>query len=325
MKIDNQTSRYIYILKGILILTIICAHTASIFDSKNIFNQMASVILVNTGTIGVPIFFLLSGYVFSYNKKEKVIFLKDKMKRLLIPWLFIGTLVYLYVALRKNGLSFQNYIFFILGHYSYLYYLSMLVFCYLIFLFLNTKRFRCFLILISIAFLSLQMFSFIKLRDPYINPLNWMGYFSLGLIIAEKKLEGKINIVVSKYNKIFIIAFLTIQIILAYGNIELTYWNMFYFPFEIIAFFTIVSISTINRVYFNNNIIYAGKASYSIYLIHMPVAGIVARLCSYVDFWLITLLRPFIVLVLVFTFIKIVEYLSKYIKLFNKIRWLIGF
>lgn len=43
-----------------------------------------------------------------------------------------------------------------------------------------------------------------------------------------------------------------------------------------------------------------GKKSFAIYLLHMPIAGIVSNLCNRLDIFVVTVARPIIVLAIVY-------------------------
>jgi len=51
-----------------------------------------------------------------------------------------------------------------------------------------------------------------------------------------------------------------------------------------------------------------GKLSFSVYLIHMPFAGIIVHFPSHIDYWLITVFRPFIVIGTVILCIKLYQF-----------------
>ena len=62
--------QYIYVIKIFAIISIVSAHLTSIPDNSNKYNIISSFILQNIGNIGVPIFYLISGYLFFYNKHD---------------------------------------------------------------------------------------------------------------------------------------------------------------------------------------------------------------------------------------------------------------
>ena len=88
---------FVNILRFLAILSVICAHVST--DSSS----YANLVVRSCGTVGVGLFFFLSGYFFYYNKKDFIFFWKTKFKTIIVPWLFCGTIDWLYVVLRKGG------------------------------------------------------------------------------------------------------------------------------------------------------------------------------------------------------------------------------
>ena len=71
MKKKNET---IYYIKGLAILSVICAHCNSVLNHEAEFVNKCSLILQNIGTLGVICFFVISGMLFHYRKGHIVVF-----------------------------------------------------------------------------------------------------------------------------------------------------------------------------------------------------------------------------------------------------------
>lgn len=111
------------------ILSIVAAHVS--IKSPELIAK-----IVSTGSsIGVITFIILSGYFYHSSKYNNVFsMLKGKAAAIFCPWLFMGSAVYLYNAiLSGGGISPIKWILYIIGYKTYLYYLTVLVLCYLIF------------------------------------------------------------------------------------------------------------------------------------------------------------------------------------------------
>jgi len=124
--------RSIYLIKAYAIITVICAHTS--ITPKGV-SPYIGLILSNIGTIGVVIFFVLSGYLFFDNQDKFLKFLVKK-KQIIIPWIFCGVLVYIVTQFggsQSEELSIKNMFLYLVGWYSSLYYLSILLVSYLVF------------------------------------------------------------------------------------------------------------------------------------------------------------------------------------------------
>lgn len=135
----NEKS-YIYALKVFALFSIVSAHCWTIATKTNQINNVFSSILSQIGSIGVGIFFILSGYLFFKNKRSFSAFFLNKIKTVMIPWILVGTTVYFYVFFRKEGVELNSWINFLLGNGSYLYYLTLLIVFYLMFFILRKTR-----------------------------------------------------------------------------------------------------------------------------------------------------------------------------------------
>lgn len=172
-------SKIIYILKAFAIFSIVCAHCSSIPEGFSSANMIASSLVSSVGALGVSVFFLLAGYFFGRNKRSFWEFFKNKIFTLFIPWLFCGIVVYLYVYLRKGGLSVTGLLQWLLGNGSYLYYMTVLTACYLIyFCFIKAKWFLYLTAIVSVIsniLTSLNLYAAIGIPvNPYLNILNWV-------------------------------------------------------------------------------------------------------------------------------------------------------
>jgi len=188
---------YIYFLKALALFSIVSAHVGTITNNTPI-SIIFSLILSSIGSIGVGLFFLISGYLFSKSNKSFRIFSKTKLTTIIIPWFFCGTILFLYVALRKGDLNLYNWFITITVH-SHLYFLSILMVFY--FAFWRIKKNMYFLlcnIVLSIISISLTGLGWVPIY-PYINPFNWSIYFILGMIIKKYNLLEKMALFCKKW------------------------------------------------------------------------------------------------------------------------------
>ena len=94
--------KLIYSLKAFAILSVICAHTANVSKSDSFSNMIAGNILQSFGSIGVVIFFIISGFLFAGSNYSVIEFFKRRLITILLPWMVTGTFIYFYVAFRKS-------------------------------------------------------------------------------------------------------------------------------------------------------------------------------------------------------------------------------
>ena len=186
----NQKNIEIYIIKSMAIISVVSAHCYALPVGQNGFPWYCALLLRNFGTVGVVCFFIIAGYLYhpeKYTAKQLII---KKGKTIVIPWFVAGLCS---VILRNYRVSVA--IPFIFGYRSMLYYLPMLMICFLVFyLPLMRKRIVC-IAMILVTFVSTVWFHdlfFQVLLNPlgidpeewrgYLNPLNWLGYFALGML-----------------------------------------------------------------------------------------------------------------------------------------------
>jgi len=314
---------YIYIIKALALFSIVSAHVGIITNNTPISNIL-SLILSSIGSIGVGIFFLISGYLFLNSKKLFKLFLKSKLMTIVIPWLFCGTLLFFYVSLRKGDLNFYNWFMTITVH-SHLYFLSILMFFYLVFWRLkNNLYFLVFNIGLSIISIILTGLGWVPIY-PYINPFNWAIYFILGMLLKKYNLFEKVAVFCKKWYLYISIIYLTIFVIYLYNGVGITYWKYASIIAELVAigfvFGTTFYCLNFKKVKW---IIYIGKMSFSIYLMHTAFAGIFTNIFSRLNLWYITIFIPFIVILLTIAVIELARYISKKIKLDRILDILIG-
>ncbi len=297
---ENAKNGAITYIKGLSIISVICAHCNSI-EGGGYFVRFSSLLLQNWGTIGVICFFILSGALFDAEKGTGKEFLGKKAKSLCVPWLISGLAVFFYVYLRKPPITIKNMLNYMIGNGSYLYYMSMLFICYLIFRFLPFMRtIPALIICIILTIISTMFFYSPFNRSPYMNIFNWVGYFALGAII--RKYQTKVDAILKSLIKwrfvvyLLYIAVLVFQLWRGEGG---WYFKGINVPFCWIGAVALIvmgiKIEQFEKTPIKSIIGILGKNTLFIYLWHMPIAGIVARLMSYSYLSYLMLVRPLII------------------------------
>lgn len=295
---------YIYILKAIAIFSVVCAHSTPLMDSNSKINVFSSQMLDYLGTFGVPVFFCISGYLFAGNTRTWGKFWKRKVFTLFIPWICCETLLWLYVVLRKGGISITAWLLFLLGYHHTTYYLTILVVFYVIYWKIRKPCVIWILNIVSILSMvqtgwSTGIFYLFNtvIDSYYLNPFNWMLFFGIGLWIHSQKEQENIR------------EFRDWQGILCIGGSIVYFAVHYYFGWEIYYFSkyaligNLLNLGTVvylGRKLMNWNkkalLIKIGEWSFSIYLLHQFVAGIVVAITNHWDCFLLTLCRPWIIL-----------------------------
>lgn len=315
MQISKIDSERITILRALALTSVVSAHTASVV-LKDKVTLFCSDLLSAYGSIGVIIFFIISGYLFELQNKSGKAFWKSKFM-MIIPWTVCGTMDYLYTALRRNGVSVIDWIFSLIIH-SHYYYLSVLFMLYAFYriikyLFKDGMMFHFILIIFSLISIFLTEHGIISIY-PYINFMNWVAYFSIGCMLVHKNktlFRRNINLNAG-------VCGITITLLLILYNTifyrPLGYWT----PISavviiLIAYFmwnATLSILKSERV--KDVLIKIGKYSFPIYLVHMPFAGVITNLTNRLSYQGgLVFLRPILVVVITFFALRVCECVAK--------------
>lgn len=76
----------IYRLKGVAIVLVVYAHCANRFTT-GMLDEIVTIISANIATVGVPIFFFLSGYLFHRRRLSEFVF---RIINIFISWFLQG-------------------------------------------------------------------------------------------------------------------------------------------------------------------------------------------------------------------------------------------
>lgn len=320
--------KYIYLLKAFAIFSVLAAHTAPVTENTIKINNIFSSILTSLGAIGVGIFFLISGYLFSKNKKNFFDFFLGKIDSIFLPWMITGTAVYIYIFIVRNHgvVSLYGFLHFIFGGGSYLYYLTVLTLLYVLyFKFLRNKKFLIATLVLSCVSIMLTSMGLLDGIIPsYVNPANWMLYFSIGIFINEKYSLYQVSTYCKKYCVAVVVTYvmnMALHITLGY---KIAYWSYFAIPSEILAMAAVFGLAS-HMVEQKSKIpILLGRESFAIYLLNVPIAGIITNITNSLNLWYLTLLRPMIGIAVIILFILLYKYILTNFKMPNMAYLLIG-
>lgn len=310
--INKSESNRIWKMKAIAILCVICAHCSEVITPCSSFSLMLSRFEGNLGSLGVVLFFFLSGYLFTYKPIKE--FVLKKLVPIVVPWIVCGSLVYLYIHIRKGGLSFSSWSMWIIGNQTYLWYMTVTLAVYIIaelcYYVSNRdsgiqRHIYIFSFLLSIGVTVINNHNILRFH-PYLNIFRWFWAFSLGKLLREYSILRKMPSLMFGTTLFFVVIFTT-----AYLNVEINYWKDSWLLFSIFALLFVSMIPSNNDN--DSFLIKIGKKSFSIYLLHMPFAGILTNLCNRLpnSGGLLVLFRPLTILLLTYATIVLIEYVTK--------------
>ena len=281
-------------------------------------NSFAEVFLGKLGTLGVVLLLIISGYFYRPKKFDSVCFLlKKKFVSIGIPWLFLGSVVWLYnVIASEQFRSVTGYFNWIIGNGTYLYYMPILLICFLMFYKSHNVTLISALVL-NAAFIVLTAFglmnkvvSFFGINH-YLNPFNWIGFFALGMILQQIDAEKLFNFF-RKFRflnvVLFVIAFV---ILLIFTNVKSDYFSLVAIPYELLGSLAILSLSTFNLTKYK---IFKKLSAYTfcIYLIHMIFIGLLDSFLSM--HILLMYFSPLVIMCFAFLVISVVEWFANKMK-----------
>lgn len=314
-----ETNTVLIVARFFAIVSVIIAHSRSLsFDYLSVFTE-------RIGAVGVITFLIISGYYYNVEKYGRLIFFKNKIKTIVIPWVFTGTVLYL-IGLKFN---FLDWFLWIIGYKTYLYYLSVLFCCYFIFSYFKSIPFLYFSVIITLVSLVLTSFglidSFWKFCFPnfifynYFNIFNWIGFFAIGVLLKDK-MELLIEIVSSKW---LILVCLFISFIIFSVYIEPKnggYFSSLAFFTELFGFIVILSLST--KKIFHKALIYrVSDLSFAIYLTQFLVFPFRKFFFNHP---IMEFINPFVLLSLITFFLIVGANVATYLKLNNVYELLLG-
>lgn len=266
-KVENGSidlSRCLYIVKALAIVSVVSAHCRNVPAEYSFANRTASVWLGYCGTAGVPVFYLLAGYFFENNSRPWREFWKNKWITVAVPWIFCATVL--------------------LALYAVFFYL---------------KKYACFLwgaVAVSlVSIVGLGWGAGFRLSvNTYLDPVNWMGYFALGILLGRVHGMAGLLQISRKILPFTAACYLGVCWSHFYWDISWTYWS----PFAVIniglqvllCFGCAACLSDFGQIagMFAN----MGKVSYTIFLCHQLLVGAFVHITNRFDCFLLTLLRP---------------------------------
>lgn len=313
--IGKEESDYIYVLKAVAIFCVVSAHTYPVPENTNTFNALVSDILDYLGTMGVPVFYVISGFLFAGNKRNFKDFWKIKLISVIVPWFFCYSMLYLYVTVRKGGFTIWGLLQIIWGYNSSSYYLAVLITFYLVFWHIRNE-----VALLSVGGLSILSIvstgweiSFNFLNDIcgtyYLNPLNWAIFFSIGVFIRKK--EICIDALSERLFPLFTALSIVYFVVMEQISEPIWYFSKYAIIGHMINLGLLFTMANILKNFRNEILKEVGKISFTIYLTNQFLAGFIIVITNYISLGLVTILRPVIIVFLIWIMVKFLKLITR--------------
>ena len=255
------------------ILSIVSAHI-TIRSSEMLANLYAAI-----GSIGVVLLLIKAGYYFkSY---PFAVLVKKKFVSVILPWAILGSLVFVVNTILTSGIfNIVDLLLWLVGYKTYLYFVIVLLLCFLLFYKNNTVTL---ISAIAINAISLVLTA-CGVMDPiiealhitnYLNILNWIGFFAIGILLSRVN-EEKLYSFIKSTRLIWIGISLAGTVFITLSGYRVGYFSSFGWLYEIISTLSILGLCTFG---FMENKLLSGISSYgyAIYLLHMMFIGVLGK------------------------------------------------
>lgn len=300
MKLDEDKTTICWIAKGLAVIAIVACHCCHVSENASALNQISYKFMNLWMGLGVPVFYFFAGYFMNTRIGWRA-FWKKKSITIILPWIFTGSMVWLYVVLRKGGASFSGWADFVLFKQSYLYFLTDLIIFYVFTWLIRSKKATSLVLAFVVLILFLNDIFHFKTLDMILGYiyLNNYVYFLFGKCLSYSKCQwhNKPTETVGCIAAWFVLHFLELgemQYIIRLVNGCLGIMGMIYISVWI-------KDTMLGRV-----VETFGKRSFCIYLLHMPIAGIIANLFNRTEkLSFLTIFRPLIVIGITLWLIRI--------------------
>lgn len=316
----KEISNTFYVIRFFALCAIVLAHSTF----KSIPDEFVVRILNAFARSGVIMFFITSGYYFNKQRYNNVlVMLKSKIVPIIIPWLIWGITAYL-LRFAREPLYFKptEIIQWVLGGGTYLWFLTILIVLLCIYQMIpNSKEVLLGLVLITLVSIvfsanNISLFKVLRVNhvsrifiylDTYLNVLNWIGFFSIGMLVKRYEIFEKYGEIIQSKKKellIFLLPILLFMIVVEKGD---SYWTNSSVFIELTFFVLLVVLSTsFNDIKILRNI---GAVSLPIYLLHMQIQGIIFNKILPQSI-IMGVLRPIIVIISIYYLLLFGLYVS---------------
>lgn len=324
--LDARECISINIMKAVAILSVIAAHTVSVTNADRI-SYGISALWELFGKVGVIIFFVIGGFLYTRTPGDTAAFWKKKASRIIVPWMFCSAVTYAVAVVLGRELGLASYFKWVLGSGTWYYYITVYTFFLFVFQWFYDKDFVLYLLT------GLQVFALILAASgktttlslgfftDYLNPLHWIGYFSFGILIKKYRLDrvaGKCRYTVAAAS---LLAALSMAVL--YHQRTFTYFHVVTAVFCLSALVLIAAASykaADGRM--AKHIEKIGKYSYCIYLLHMQIVQAVGSRIP--ESILKLLLSPFIGLAVMLLLISAGLWVCEKLPCGEKIKAMVG-
>lgn len=318
-RLSEQDSMALYFVKVIAILACIWGHVVPIDTSTPLLGLVTRTLDMSS-CICVTNFMIVGGILYNRTPGDSKAFWKKKAKTIILPWLFCGVLTYAYRSIFIGG-SFPEMIRWVLGISSWLYYVTVYLILQAFFKPIH-KSVPALWACVAATAIQLIFKSMGRgLPSPwgcdYSNPLHWVGFFALGILLRRQKLQF------SKWVFICSATAFLVSGVICYHKYIYDYFHILNSVFTISAFFLLLYLGRrLADTRLRDWIREIGTSTYCIYLLHLLIIPPILRRIPGDTFK--AFFAPYIGLAIMMLLIRIGKYITGKLPFGDKIRALVG-
>lgn len=279
---ESKLSETVTYARAIALVSIVSAHIQFATTAYEPIVRAYRII----ASIGVVLYMIIAGYYYRPAHYGSIVGMaKRKLTTIVLPWFCLGTTGYLYKAILSGNLSLGEYFNFLLGNGSYLYYLSILSLCFVLFFYFHGRWFCILCIFVTMGSLYMTQAGLLNAAisklgiTNYLNLLNWIGFFALGVLLQRNE-PDRLYQRITKYRLYSICAFMLVYGFVFWKNIPTGYFSKFGWMLELLGATAFIAIAS----YIPKNCRLIKKIagySFTVYLVHFMVIGLFDRLYNF--------------------------------------------
>lgn len=274
-KLTPRDSTALYFVKVMAILASVAAHV-SVIDLSTPLSQAATRFWDQFSCISVGCFLICAGILYTRAPADTLPFWKRKATTMILPWLFCGCLTYGYRLLAGEPGSLSGLAMWLLGHGSWLYYVTIHLFMLALFKFLWRSPAALWACLgLTVSQLTLKALGLglpSPLNNDYLNPIHWVGFFALGVLLRRRGLTFSLLFRVGTA-LVWVVSALIVHQKWIYD-----YFHIVNFLFSTSSFFLLLELGRLlSDTRLAAPIRSIGGCTYCIYLLHMLIVPPVLR------------------------------------------------
>lgn len=280
MQINKELSAAISVARGLALFSIVSAHIVFLKGTPAVFSNFYA----NFGTIGVVAYYIISGFLFApehYGGFLKM--LKNKAKAIGLPWVILGSTVYFYKVYFTRVYSLKAHVKWLLGKNTYLYFITVLLLCFVICYFVKNKAALWGFVALNILSLELTAFGVLQPAIAFLhitnnlNIFNWLGFFAFGRLVQTINAD-RIFQFLKTTRVAFLALFVVLLVVFLITGVNTTYFSFVGWGYELIGAMAIFGAATYPAL--NNRVFKkVSNDSFSVYLIHLMVISLLNKAC----------------------------------------------